>query len=437
MTNPRLISLATLAVFCCTGFLQQPTLAQDPNDFLANNTRQVPENNVAYFDPAKRQVTVQLRGIGDSTGRSFANTHVSLIDTRGIQRNFVVNDDGAIVIDNAKKGVYALVASSDFAHGSAILLMKPGEVTEEKVAQDLFEIDFLPPPTSKSKPAWMTMMATTADQIVPIIQNNLPDSSETSVKAVDERYVVRAKEVEETMIEVKLGRNGAIRGSLLSVMRPSSIFSAVSGTNVVVFKSGKPVGVTKANALGQFQLNGLMPGRHGLMISGRGGYAAISINVIAGDWENDDSESTYSFTNMHFTGDILQVALIPPPMLPNVAKDILAFYPDPKLLEDERMLAEKRLLEQEQAKRIKIASEPKRKPSVTSPNAPPHSTLVLDQQESSRSIKSMTAPSADAKTTADAKTRVKVKTRVRRKIPVNPLRLKPSTGNIPRNPLRL
>ena len=449
VTNPRLLSLATLALFCCTAFLQQPTLAQNPNDFSADNTRQVPENNVAYFDPGQRQATVQLRGFGDSTGQSFANTHVSLIDTSGVQRNFVVNEDGAIVIDNAKAGVYALIASSEFAHGAAILLMKAGKVTE-KVAQDLFEIDFLPAPTSESKPAWMTMMATSADQIVPIIQNNLPDSLKTSVKAVDERYAAGAKEIAETMTEVKLGRKGAIRGSLLSVIRPSSIFSAVSGTNVVVFKNGKPVGATKANALGQFQLNGLIPGRHGLMISGRGGYAAISINVIASDLENDDSKSTYSFTDMHFTGDILQVALIPPPMLPNVAKEILAFYPDPKMLEKQRlleeerlqeermlanermlaeqtMLAEKRLLEQERAKRIEIASKtkPKRKPSAASPNEPSHSTLVLDQENTSRSIKSMTAP------------RVKAKTKTRRNVPVNPLRLKPSTGNVPRNPLRL
>ena len=176
--------------------------------------------------------------------------------------------------------------------------------------------------------------------------------------------------------------------------------------------------------------------------------------MIASDLENDDSKSTYSFTDMHFTGDILQVALIPPPMLPNVAKEILAFYPDPKMLEKQRlleeerlqeermlanermlaeqtMLAEKRLLEQERAKRIEIASKtkpkrkPKRKPSAASPNEPSHSTLVLDQENTSRSIKSMTAP------------RVKAKTKTRRNVPVNPLRLKPSTGNVPRNPLRL
>ena len=135
-------------------------------------------------------------------------------------------------------------------------------------------------------------------------------------------------------------------------------------------------------------------------------------------------------------------------MLPNVAKEILAFYPDPKMLEkqrlleeerlqeermlaNERMLAEKRLLEQERAKRIEIASKtkpkrkPKRNPSAASPNEPSHSTLVLDQENTSRSIKSMTAP------------RVKAKTKTRRNVPVNPLRLKPSTGNVPRNPLRL
>lgn len=415
MTSPRLLSLT--AFFCCSVFAQQIISHEIAS---ADGLRRVPKHNIAYFAPGDATVTVQLTGFDDPAGTSFAGTRLVAIDSSGDSRVFAANDTGVVVIDEVKEGVYALLASSESAHGAVLMLMQANDQPAKKVAEDLFDLDFSPEPERHI--VQMTMMTAGADQIVPIVKNNLPETLDASVVLVEDVYVSQAKPLDGPGFDIKLGRGGALRGDLRSVIRPSNIFSAVSGTNVVVFKNGKPVGVTQANALGQFQLNGLMPGPHGVMIAGRGGYAAFSINAIAGESEKkvseSDGNSRYTYTSVHFTGDIFQVALVPPPMLPSVVKEILDFYPEPTAPVEP---TESELQDSETPERIEMAAI-EESGSSNEPDQP-SATLVADQETDAKSFQRVMSVPA-------------VKMKDVRSIPVNPLRQKRSRRVAPANPLR-
>ena len=437
MISPRVVSLTSSAVFCCVLFLQQLTAV---SSFAADNSRRIPANNIIQFAPIDASVFIQLKSSNDPANKSMAGARLLAIDASGEIREFFADDEGVVLIDHVVEGVYALLASSENAHGAMLISMQENEDVTAQVAQDLFEKDFLPTP--KRRLFSMTMMTISADQIVPIIENNLPETVEASFDLVEEVSTSEVLGFDAPNFDIKLGQGGALRGNLLSIIRSTSVFSAVSGTNVVVFKNGKPIGVTRANALGQFQLNGLMSGIHGVMVAGRGGYAAFSINVSNDDDDknasNEESNSGHTYASVQFKGDVVQVALVPPPMLPQVAQEILSYYPAPVTEHSpEENGAEENgpeddspeARDSELPQRIEIAAKPKsdstpKSKSTTVANRRPNTaTLVLDLMANPE-LSGRAAPSPD-----------QIRNPLR-PIPINPLRRKRPTRVAPPNPLR-
>jgi hypothetical protein len=84
------------------------------------------------------------------------------------------------------------------------------------------------------------------------------------------------------MYRVYLGPNGEMVGQLFTLERPNERGAQrLFGHNVVVHRNGSPIAKTLTDREGRFSVEGLSPGKYGLVVAGSSGYSAFAFEALA------------------------------------------------------------------------------------------------------------------------------------------------------------
>ncbi len=296
-----------------------------------DNGRRLPTENIVYFDADNPTLKLQLKLLTNQENRKFPATVVTLINSAGDIREFSANTHGEVTIDKISEGLYGVAAFNDRAHASTVFAFRQQETANSKTSGSLFE-DVLGLDSAAADPAaaQLVMVVTMAEKLTPIVDQNLVNDIDVPVSAIDQNVVSQHPGLSPFDYRVQLGKGGVLRGQLITVMRPSSRYSAVKGTRITLTRNGIPVATATANALGQFQIGGVRPGFHGLVVTGRHGYASFAFEAMDTENLTQESNLTHQFisTRAQFDGTILPVALVPPNMIPAVLATLHEYLPD-------------------------------------------------------------------------------------------------------------
>jgi hypothetical protein len=411
-----------------------------------NSSRRFPADQVVSVTPDKGSFTIKIDTLVGSIQESIGRCKVEVIDPNKERQQLAVGKDGIVTVQNAKPGLYIVVAASDVAYGTTVIACR--EATQANAADDtddLFRLDF--EDESPNNTVVLMMIPVIEKQIRPVVTNNVPDFPAITRSVIDRELLANDLTTPGAENTIQLGKGGALRGKLMSVVKATSRYSGVEGTLIVVYKDGQPVGKTTANALGQFQINGLKPGAHGLVVAGRGGFAAFGIKTVDADGLIDRplDGRKFSYTQLMNDGEVLPVVLSPPTVFPTIIQSIASIYDNVRLQakETETMLAQKSPLDAENQKTLDAirndfakqqARQPTGETTHVSPKKRSRSRIIPDANVKNSpprvSAPRVSAPRVSAPRVAPPKV-------ASRKQPINPLRLSPNNGSsAPFNPLR-
>lgn len=88
--------------------------------------------------------------------------------------------------------------------------------------------------------------------------------------------------VKSYMYRVYLGPNGEMVGQLFTLERPNERGAQrLFGHNVVVHRNGSPIAKATTDREGRFSVDGLTPGKYGLVVAGSSGYSAFAFEALA------------------------------------------------------------------------------------------------------------------------------------------------------------
>ena len=274
-----------------------------------NETDELPEDNTAFFTEA-REVQMQLDMLAaSSTPDDLGDITVSVIRPDGSKTKVEPDANGKIMIKNAQAGPHAVVASGEGMHGSTLFYF------DEKQGAD----DAMDSGLSNSMPVKrLTMLQIDAEKLRPMIDRVRP--------YWDSKYEVPATVGvgESFNYSVTIGPDGILSGRVISLTKDIP----TEGTQVSIFFAGQQVGSTIAGPGGSFQVKGLRSGVHGVIASGRAGFAAFAFGAKQPS-ELAESKRGFqqTFVSVLQGDEQLPVVLVPPTMTEPVVEVIEERYP--------------------------------------------------------------------------------------------------------------
>ena len=419
-------------------------------------SRRFPADQVVSVTPEKRSFTIKIDTLVDSIRDSISRCNVEVIDPNQERHQLAIDENGIATVRDAEKGLYVVVAANDVAYGTIVIACRETTQTvDTDVADDLFQLDF--EDSSPNSTTVLMMIPVIEQEIRPVVKNNFPEFPFIVPNLVDRKMVIEQLTTPGAENIVQLGKGGALRGKLTSVIKAISRYSGVEGTLIVVYKDGKPVGKTTANGLGQFQINGLKSGAHGLVVAGRGGFAAFGIKAVeeSGLIDRPLHGRKFSFAHLMNDGEILPVILSPPTVFPLIKESIASLYENVRLQakETDTMLAQTSPLDAEDQQtldtiRTDFANQQAAKAAPKSPSPPPkrrsRSRIIPESNikapEPKVARKKIAPPQVAPPQVAPpqvAASQIAAPQIASRKQPVNPLRRSANGGSTaPFNPLR-
>ncbi len=293
--------------------------------------RRLPTENIVHISNVNPTLQLQLETFSTRESKNFPRTAVTLIDDEGNVREFTTDKDGQVTIDKIRAGLYGVAAFNDYSHASTVFAFRyrEHEIQEDSLFEDDLGRDFAEQPPASAR---LVMATAIGEKLSPLVTQNLINDPSVPSSAVDLNVVAQRSGLIPFDYRAQLGKGGVLRGQLITVMRPTSRYSALQDTRITVTKNGIPVATATANALGQFQVGGLRPGTHGLVVAGRYGYAAFAFEAIDNESMATDRQPSHQFVSeaMDFDGTILPVALVPPTMIPAILTAIHEHFPELK-----------------------------------------------------------------------------------------------------------
>jgi hypothetical protein len=281
--------------------------------------RRLPTENILFFDPGNPTLKLQLESLSSRNSKPFPRTRLTLIDGHGDSREFTSDDDGQVTIDNISDGLYGVAAFNAHAHASTVFALR----SRASAAVEAVTHDFAgQPATAVAVTARLVMATAIGGKLAALVDENLIADPDVPTAAVDANVVDGLGGLSPFGYQVQLGTGGVLRGQLITVMRPTSRYSAVKGTRITLTKNGIPIATVQANALGMFKIGGVRPGTHGVIVTGRHGYAAFAFEAVDTVSVVEDRDLPYQFVSARTSseGTILPIALVPPTMIPAVLK---------------------------------------------------------------------------------------------------------------------
>ncbi|KAA1259269.1 hypothetical protein LF1_17990 [Rubripirellula obstinata] len=278
------------------------TLLQDEIDEL-------PEDNTAYFT-ATREVQLQLDLLAaTSAATDLDDVMVSVIRPDGKTTRVKPDIDGKVTIENAQPGPHAVVASGEGSHGSTLFYFD-----EKQEDGDALDSGLAAPTPVKQ----LTMLQIDPENLRPSIDRIRP--------YVNSEYAPPASVGVGGSFNysVTLGPDGVLSGRVISLIKEIP----TQGTQVTIFYAGQQVGSTVAGPGGSFQIKGLRGGVHGVVASGRAGFAAFAFEAKqTSELAKSNGVFQQTFVSVLQGDEQLPVVLIPPTMTEQVIEEVEERYP--------------------------------------------------------------------------------------------------------------
>jgi len=322
-TDKRSVAQIAGCVALAWMMLSLPNVHGQSTDRYEPAVRQLPADNVALFASDNPNVTVQLTSLDKTIASSLGGSSITVIRPNKQTETLSVDASGQAIISGVQGGLHVLVASHPAAHATiAVALRAVAPKSDETKKADPFALDFERAP--EISPIQIPLLPINVKTLLPIVQNNLAHSDAIGVNIIDPAVINDDLPAAGFEYKIQLGGDGFLRGRLFSVVQPGSRYSRLQGTAIVIFKNGVPVGKTTANALGQFQIKGLQPGTHGLVVAGRGGYAAFGFEAVTSDGllARSDGSRSFAYSQLMNEGEIMPVVLSPPAMTQLLAQTV-------------------------------------------------------------------------------------------------------------------
>ncbi len=314
------VALLVCGALSTTTFAQQ-SFAVDPaatrlvKFAIQDEVDQLPADNMAYFSAAKKvKVKLDLLAAMQNESAELTNALVTVVRPSGKSENYTPDSDGMITIENVEKGVHAVVASSDRVHGTMPFFFDE-EPNNDAAANDPLAL------ANEAAPVQLTMLKIkdtelrkAVDRVRDVEGSDM--SRLASVGPIGERYTYR----------VKLSADGTLYGRVILVGKDNGLSPA--DVNITIYFKGNPIGSTVSDSSGNFRMAGVQPGVHGLVASGRPGYAAFAFEAI--EMANVASISSNGETLVSFASeatDKVPVVLVPPELTPGCVEAITTYYP--------------------------------------------------------------------------------------------------------------
>ena len=288
---------------------------------LQDEPVRLPEDNMARFSSAAKEVNVQLDLLSMIGAQSLEGTVVTLIDADGKEDVKVADASGLVKFEEVTEGPHALVASNDNSHGSTLLVLSQ---------VDNQDVNPLEEDVVEAKPietARVTLLQIDPHELVPIV-DDIADPVGTAPSVMELTGFERLQTESPFGFSVRLQNDGTLLGRVI-VAGSAAQQASLSGTTVFIYRQGRRIAVAKTDALGRFQVIGMRPGVHGLVAAGPAGYAAMAFEALQADFVNllSSSSGVTFVAAMAETKEELPVVLVPPKLVPKVASTIRRNYP--------------------------------------------------------------------------------------------------------------
>jgi hypothetical protein len=319
------IQLAAVCAFVGVGTLAAAEPRQTyVTTLLQDEPRVLPQENAAFFARNDRRVRFQLMQMGDSA-TMLAGTTLTVIDAEGQTTKLTADAQGIATLSNAKPGLHAVVASGPQGHVATPLALRERPEVPTPLDDTLV---FNEPVDTVTLP----LVGVDPHEVMRVASSFLPTPTNlVSAADIDNELITAGTVGPMHRYQVRLGAGGRLEGQVFSVMVPGIAAQSVAGTNVMIYRGSQLVARAISDQEGRFAVDNMLPGFHGLIAAGAGGYAAFAFETIH-DAEFVKSPSTQTFVSTAGTtaamvrmnqplvggGDTLPVLLIPQPLIPFV-----------------------------------------------------------------------------------------------------------------------
>ena len=266
-----------------------------------------------FFSAKDREVTFELNASDPSQQHIVDGATLTVVDRTGNVRTLVSDASGVVRLNNVTEGAHAVTASNGDFHSAILVVMREVPATQTGDLEVLgFYFDYI----DAIRPVSLRMMKVNPEPLQNIFEQAATAYVDIPLSSIDSNLIETSKVGEQFEGQIQLGKNGSLQGRIVTVMDASSYFSIVEGTHVVVLKDGIPVRKTTVDENGRFRMKGILPGKHGMILFGRGGYAAFSFTAVQtkGLLIRPNSGRLFAMSQLLNNGEVMPVALIPPPI---------------------------------------------------------------------------------------------------------------------------
>lgn len=288
------------------------------NSLLQDEIGDLPEDNTAFFT-ASRRVQLQLDllaagGVGD-----LDSVLVNVIRPDGRKTQLTPDADGKVTIRDLKPGPHAVVASGDRVHGTTLYYLDEKAGAGGNDFADLLDNDLGPPDSvdDDMSTKTLTMLQIDPEKLGPTLDRVRPFARSEKLGPMDINIG------DSFSYSVTLGPDGTLSGRVISL-----VDIPVGGTQIEILFAGQTVGTTVASPDGSFRIRGLRSGVHGLIASGRAGFAAFAFQARkSAELAETRIPFQQTFVSVLQGDEQLPVVLVPPQQLEGVIEVLEQRYP--------------------------------------------------------------------------------------------------------------
>jgi hypothetical protein len=231
----------------------------------------IPDIAVALISESDK--TVELKFV-DEFGHARAvskDDQIHIVRPDGTKRELKIEaGHKALVEFDAEPGIQAVVTLGPRGHVAVPFIVRQRKESDIGHVTSTIEI-----PGFDIEPASVAMISNKYLGL-----NSSKRKREAS--ELNDYLATNGRVVKSYMYRVYLGPNGEMIGQLFTLERPNERGAQrLFGHNVVVHRNGSPIAKTLTDREGRFSIEGLSPGKYGLVVAGSSGYSAFAFEALA------------------------------------------------------------------------------------------------------------------------------------------------------------
>jgi hypothetical protein len=327
----KLFALANVGAFAISlpasgqGVVDTP-FADDPapqavaeNIELADASRQIPAKNSLYVPNPAEPIRVQLTKFNGTSASELVGTALAIASPDGSVKRYKVNEDGAVIFNVEKSGLYAFITSGPMGHAAFPVVIRLDEFEGREAKTDSVVV--------ATPTITLPIFSLGRGEASRAVSSFLPPTS-WQLSDVDASLVSTGDVTATIDFRVNLSENGRMEGQVVTLMRGGLVKQSLEGNNLLLYKDGELVARAISDSLGRFAFEELTPGAYGIICAGPGGYAAFAFEAVmpALSASLKTGETLVSTRLLQgpvpgpfATGDVLPIVPIPSPAVPEFA----------------------------------------------------------------------------------------------------------------------